>query len=345
MEDYQHEIHSSPRYPTSRKLVRQSPQPYEADDLDDTPLEEDPKVLPLPSQSRLQESLAEDVIGRSGRRKSSSSSQRKTKSTTGKPKTSKSGRSTSTASTSPLFVDELQKLEARADRINQLLAERAKKRNEQQSQAVSGISGSSSQAMYTQQQYHGVSRPPNQEQSASLGAEELEKTVAPSWNPHFWEERMDPRRQQQAKQEAWQTAQDLRYLNQPESAGYGGEGLPGLEGRRPSFRQPPTAATHPARSSGFSLRRLGWERFLDIPRKPLERITDGMVWMGIGAIVRMMFRFILMAFPGLSPVLTLLMLTPAMLAVMLVLFFPRMGWVPFYRLFLVTLGLLIGGQF
>jgi hypothetical protein len=59
----------------------------------------------------------------------------------------------------------------------------------------------------------------------------------------------------------------------------------------------------------------------------------------------MLVRFSLMMVPGLSPVFTLLMLTPALVAVILVLFFPRMGWVPIYRLFLLTLGLLIASKF
>lgn len=343
MEEYQHGIYSSQHYPTSRKLARQSQQPYEEDDLDDTPLEEDPKVLPLPSKPRSQDSLAEDVILRSGKRKSSSSSQRKTKSTASKPKASKSVRSSSSANPQ-LFVDELQKLEARADRINQILAERARKKDGEPSPTGHSmpISG---QALYSQQ-YQEVSLPPSHEWPAPVSPEstETEKSVSQPWSPQFWEQRMDAGQQQQARQDAWQTAANLRYLNHPGQPSYGDEGLSGLEDQRPAFRHKTTTGTS-SRSPSFPWHHLGWQRFLEIPHKPIERISDGVVWIGVGAIVRMLSRFVLMAFPGLTPVFTLLMLTPAMLAVFLALFVPRMGWVPCYRLFLITLGLLIGGKF
>lgn len=344
MEEYQPRIPSQ-NYQNLRKLVRQPHQPYEADDLDDTPLEEDPKVLPLPSKLRSQESLAEDVILRSGKRKSSSSSQRKTKSTAGKQKTSKSSRSTSSAS-QYLFVDELQKLEAQADRINQILAERAKKKDQEQSQPTSGAPTPSTQPIFSQQQYQGASIPPGGEWLSSVfpGPEETEKPVSQPWNPQC-QERMDPR-QQQAKQDAWQTAAELRSLNHPEYVAYGRESLSGLGSQdHPTFRQKPIAASSSSQLPSFPWRYLGLGTFLEIPRKPIERISDGALWILTGAIVRILSRSILMMLPALSPVLTLLMLTPAMLAVLLVLFVPRVGWVPYYRLFLITLGLLVGGKF
>lgn len=345
MEEYQHGIYSSQHYPTSRRLARQSQQPYEEDDLDDTPLEEDPKVLPLPSKSRSQDSLAEDVILRSGKRKSASSSQRKTKATTSKPKASKSLRSSSSTN-SQLFVDELQKLEARADRINQILAERARKKDGEPSSTGPDVPPPSSrQAPYSQQQYQEVSLPPSHEWPAPATPElaEMEKPVSQPWSPQGWEKRMDIGQQQQAKQDAWQTASDLRYLNHPGQASYRNELFSELEEQRPAFRHKTTGTS--SRSPSFPWHHLGWQRFLEIPRKPIERISDGAVWIGVGAIVRVLSRFILLAFPGLSLVFTLLMLTPAMLAVFLALFVPRMGWVPCYRLFLITLGLLIGGKF
>lgn len=356
MEEYQHGIYSSQHYSTSRRLARQSHQPYEADDLDDTPLEEESNVLPLPNQPRSQESLAEDIIGRSGKRRSSGSAQRKTKATTGKAKTSKAARST--AVNPQLFVDEVQKLAARADRINQILAERARRRDEEQSQTVADRSTPVDQVANAQQQsfqqqspqqyqqpYQGVSLPTGYDWPVSASLEpESAKSVSQPWNPQAWEERLDPRQQQQAKQDAWQTAQDLRYLNHPESVAYGGERFSGLEEQRPALRQRLGMAPA-ARSSGLPSRPSGWGWFLELPRKFTERITDAAIWIGVGAIARMLFRFILMVLPGLSPVFTLLMLSPAMLAVMLVLFFPRMGWVPIYRLFLITLGLLIASKF
>ncbi len=155
---------------------------------------------------------------------------------------------------------------------------------------------------------------------------------------------MDPRQQQQAKQEAWQTAQDLRYLNHPDTAGYGNDRFSGLEEPRPPLRQRSGAAAS-SRSSGFPARSPGWQWFLELPRKSIARLTDAAIWIGAGAIVRMLVRFIMMMVPGLSSIFTLLMLTPALLAVVLVLFFPRVGWIPIYRLFLLTLGLLIASQF
>ncbi len=352
MEEYQPRIPPSQHSPISRNRARQSHSPYEEDDLDDAPLEADPKVLPLPSQPRSQESLAEDVILRSGKRKSSSASQRKTKSTASKAKASKPMRST-TSGNPQLFVDELQKLEAQADRINRILAERAKKKEQEQSQSIqsqsiSDRSALSSQAMFSPQQPQGTSIPPKIEWPSPKFPEQEERgtPVSQSWNPQFYEERMDLRQQQQAKQDAWQAAQELRYLHQPGHPPYGGERFPGLEEQEQlPFQQKSTIAGSAARSSGFSLRHLGWERFLEIPRRPMQRLSDGVLWIVTGAIIRLIARSILVVFPSWIPVVTLLMLTPAMLAVFLVFCVPRMGWVPFYRLFLITLGLLIGGKF
>lgn len=350
MEEYQPRIPSSQNYQTLRKLVRQPHQPYEEDDLDDTPLEEEAKVLPLQSKLRSPESLADDVVLRSGKRKSSNSSQRKTKSTAGKQKTSKSSRSTASPN-SHLFIDELQKLEAQADRINQILAERAKKKDQEQTQRMPGVSASSGQPMFSQQPtlpqqpYQGAMPSSDEWFSPPFpGQEEAEKPVSHPWNPQF-QERMHPRQQQQAE-DAWQTAADLRSLNHSGHGAYRSESLPGLEGQNyPAFRQKPMATGSSSQLPSFPWRYLGLGRFLEIPRKPMERISDGALWVLAGAIARVLSRSILMLVPGLSPVLTLLMLAPAMLAVLLVLFVPRLGWVPFYRLFLITLGLLIGGKF
>ncbi|MGQ9873511.1 hypothetical protein [Leptodesmis sp.] len=156
---------------------------------------------------------------------------------------------------------------------------------------------------------------------------------------------MDFKQQQQAKQDAWQAAQELRYLYQSGHPPYGGERFPGSEEQEQlPFQQEPTIAGSTARSSGFFLHHLGWERFLEIPRSPMQKLSDGVLWIVTGAIVRLIARSILMVFPSLSSVVTLLMLTPAILAVFLVFCVPRMGWVPFYHLFLITLGLLIGGK-
>lgn len=90
---------------------------------------------------------------------------------------------------------------------------------------------------------------------------------------------------------------------------------------------------------------LPFSNFLELPAKPTDRLSDAVMWVAVAAIARIASRYLISAIPLLSPIFTLLMLAPAILALFLAVFAPKTGWVPFYRLFLLMLGLFIGGKF
>ncbi|HEY9883741.1 MAG TPA: hypothetical protein V6C98_09065, partial [Thermosynechococcaceae cyanobacterium] len=56
-------------------------------------------------------------------------------------------------------------------------------------------------------------------------------------------------------------------------------------------------------------------------------------------------QFLLVQVPALAPMLLVLMFAPAVGAVYLAMCVPKVGFVPIYRLFLIMLGLLLGGRF
>ena len=139
--------------------------------------------------------------------------------------------------------------------------------------------------------------------------------------------------QQRADYEAWRAAEELQQLMnqgqpvQPEAYRDRRHGEPAL------------------RQSLPFMRRLRIWQFLELPSKPIDRLGNAAVWIAASVVFRVGSRYLLSAFPVLSPVFTLLMLAPAVLAVFLAVFVPKTGWVPFYRLFLIMLGLFIGGKF
>lgn len=83
---------------------------------------------------------------------------------------------------------------------------------------------------------------------------------------------------------------------------------------------------------------------LELPRKPIDRISDAALWIAISAIVRVGSRYVIAAFPMLSPIFLVLMLAPAIAAVYLVFCVPKAGWIPYYRLFLIMVGFSVGGK-
>ncbi len=85
-------------------------------------------------------------------------------------------------------------------------------------------------------------------------------------------------------------------------------------------------------------------RSLELPRKPIDRISDAALWVTISAIVRVTSRYVLAVFPMLSPIFLVLMLAPAIAAVYLVFCVPKAGWIPYYRLFLIMVGFFVGGK-
>jgi hypothetical protein len=147
----------------------------------------------------------------------------------------------------------------------------------------------------------------------------------------------------QAEQESVETAEALRYLlkrelhslNREQPFSNTTEFKPPPKPRRTS--QPPTQQASKRPVSHL-------RRFLQIPPKPLDKVGDALLWVMVAAVIRVGFGFLLEAFPGLKPVLTLLMLAPVALTVYLVLRLPKAGWLWLYRPFLLLLGLLLGGR-
>ncbi len=85
-------------------------------------------------------------------------------------------------------------------------------------------------------------------------------------------------------------------------------------------------------------------RSLDLPRKPIDRISDAALWMAISMVMRVTSRYVIAAFPMLSPIFLVLMLAPAIAAMYLVFCVPKAGWIPYYRLFLIMVGFFVGGK-
>lgn len=111
----------------------------------------------------------------------------------------------------------------------------------------------------------------------------------------------------------------------------------------PSVRS--TVRTDSQRDRLRKRRTARWRRFLLPPKAPIDRLGDALLWVVVAIVLRVVSRFVLTAFPALTPVVALLMLVPAAIAVYLAICVPQAGFLSIYRLFLVMLGLLIGGKF
>ena len=165
-----------------------------------------------------------------------------------------------------------------------------------------------------------------------------------------------PETDQKAQQEATETAQALRYLASRDVGRDYVESTIASANSHEARRSVSRSRTSPSRPSqprtsqstpGFlPLRRYGLQlrQFLQMPQKSFDKVGDAVLWLVLAAAIRVGARFVLALFPILSPLFMLLMFAPAALAVYLVLFVPRAGFVSIYRLFLVMLGLLLGGR-
>ncbi|WP_421659351.1 hypothetical protein [Leptothermofonsia sp. ETS-13] len=151
-----------------------------------------------------------------------------------------------------------------------------------------------------------------------------------------------------AVQEAAETAQALRYLTNRESSsmpngtfnGNSYSQLPHSEAFWQKFPQP-----HYAPQSQFSIKRLGLlQALFQVPQKPIDKLGDAVLWIVLSAVVRVGFQFLMMTYSAYSPLIIGLMLAPAALAVYLAIFAPKAEPVSVYRLFLIMLGLLLGGK-
>ncbi|HEY9910051.1 MAG TPA: hypothetical protein V6D18_20850 [Thermosynechococcaceae cyanobacterium] len=85
--------------------------------------------------------------------------------------------------------------------------------------------------------------------------------------------------------------------------------------------------------------------WLRLPQHPVDRAIDALTWIVAAAVIRVGTRILLTVFPALSPVVIVLMLAPAAIALLLTAFVPKSGCLPLYRLGLIPLGLLLGGRF
>jgi hypothetical protein len=143
-----------------------------------------------------------------------------------------------------------------------------------------------------------------------------------------------PPTMKQAVQEAAETAQALRYLSSKERIP-----SPGANHSQEPRRSRSISSRNPIQRFGLRLK-----QFLQMPRKPMDRLGDAVLWVVIAAVARVGGRFLVITHPALAPVIIVLMLTPAALAVYLACCVPRAGFVSVYRLFLIMVGLLLGGR-
>jgi hypothetical protein len=154
---------------------------------------------------------------------------------------------------------------------------------------------------------------------------------------------------QKAQYEATETAQALRYLaSRDVSRELGREQVePSISASSPDARRSMARSRTPRPAPGLlSIRRHGLHlrQLLQMPQKPFDKVGDAVLWIVLAAAIRVGARLLLAMFPALTPVLVLLMFAPAALAVYLAMFVPRAGFVSIYRLFLIMLGLLLGGR-
>jgi len=414
MEELQARIRAIRASQTEINLASQS---YSAFDVaGDIEAQDGKKVVEMRERSPvIDEAMENGTVQKSPtKRKAQNSSKRKSQSTPTKQKAAVPFRHLRDGGQQP-FVDELRRLEAQAERINQLLAERATRKA--QPQAFDGRSDgqiqeweqaeklprnqsvptrsptfasrkpSSKSSQQVHQSYGGgeVSSMSefNDEETERLKAQaerinqllnELEATIRqggtnpdpvyPGYSPietHPERSRADlrpsfsddsqyssdvssflnsqaqmplDRNMKRAVQEAGETAQALRYLSNRERIGPSSDWHEGIA--KPRSKRP---ALGPIRQLGLRLR-----RFLQVPTKPVDRIGDAVLWIVLSAVIRLGARFLVMVYPALSPVVLVLMFVPTALAVYLAVFVPRAGFVSIYRLFLITLGLLLGGR-
>jgi hypothetical protein len=395
-------------YQSDRNLA---PYSYSAD-ADHLPLEEDANVVPM--KPRLDGVAETPLNSRSTKRKSSG------RSNSAKQKTAQSFRQFQQNSAHQPFAEELRRLETQAERINQILSDRARNKTTgtQPAQSAQRHSPPTEPHQWQAQQiYPARSHPdpdnsvhpaqPRQYDPASpaldnedteylkLQARQIRQRLteleglmeepvpppspmpsAPPWQVHE-QSRHDQSRYEQPRHEqprheqsytsgygqnamtGWQAAEDRRQSTPPygmsnkamspdaaraqqpqEKMYYPTPSNYSAPSGRPVYEPAPAPSNSPP-SSG----RTKFWRYLELPRKPFDRFGDAVLWIAASAVLRVGLRYVLAAFPALSPVLSALMLAPAALALYLAFCVPKAGWVTIYRLFLITIGLLVGGKF
>ncbi len=145
-----------------------------------------------------------------------------------------------------------------------------------------------------------------------------------------------------AVQEAAEAAQALRHLTNRE-----GSCIPNGTFNRNTYPEAfSQELPQPCYPTQNSIKRLGL-RLRDlfrVPQKPIDKLGDAVLWIVLSAVVRVGSQFLMVIYPAYSPLIIGVMLVPAVLAVYLAVFVPKAGPVSVYRLFLIMLGLLLGGK-
>lgn len=145
-----------------------------------------------------------------------------------------------------------------------------------------------------------------------------------------------------AEREAASTAKFLRHLahKKVDTPQRKSKSLPTSPSRaivhRPS--QPPELESDPNQPGWFG-------RLLLPPKDALGMAGDATIWVLGASVLRIGLQFFLGASPTLWIPIGLLLVTPALIAAYQVTFMPRSGMVLAYRLFLILVGLWVGGRF
>lgn len=358
--------------------------------------------MPMPIQNPITEDECRPHTA--SKRKQRGETGGKTRATPGSKKTFKTVRQSQPTLQHP-YSDELQRLEAHAKRINQILAEQSNKSAiretnpteiadtslphstdyrtipEASTPATKQIAQESPHAQPVKNQWH--SPTPVEEQTIETSASqehsihqrlvelglhlnEAGALISVSRMPSPSENGNHARGQSPAPQppaptspinhsptQAWEAAPSELWDEEPSypaKTGYAPSRDRGIAANRDLPRDRSRSRSFPV--SITTLRRYFREwrgylynwRSLELPRQPIDRISDAALWIAASAIVRVASRYVLAAFPILSPLFLILMLSPAIAAVYLVFCVPKAGWVSYYRLFLTMVGFLIGGK-
>jgi hypothetical protein len=343
------------KYPIQRNLAEQPDSLDDlADDLGDSTAADDMTVVELPGRSPQLDQISEaPPTRRSGtKRKSSSAAKRKTQ-PTAVQKTPPSFRQFQDMQQP--FAEELRRLEAQAERINQLLIERANRRM-QFEQAVEQVNRSQEPPVKRRSPRPSPSIPstsPEIDETETLRAQadrikqrlaELEAAMQEAASSLY----QLPEAEEEPVEEDWQLPiSDTEQA--PESVTSLSEGEPmqpepTADLARPEQfpeREGPRAARSSHRPT--TQRSLPWSQIFQLPKQPLDHLRNAAMWVAAAAGIRFSLRGLLISYPPLTPVVTLVMLVPAAIAVYLAIFVPRADSVSIYRLFLITLGFLLGG--
>jgi len=336
-DEFQARIQANKPFPTQHNLAKD---PYALPDQAQDGLPGEANVVELPSRSQSADGVTEDVVLARPTRRKSRGSKRKAQSTSSRQSTVRSRSSDQLA-----YAEDLQRLEAMAERINQLLAERA------QRQPYPPSSPAYAPAP-VQHPPHSGRRPRQPQLDEDVWQDTLEHQDTATLH-----RQADRIRQLLAELEAAMAEASAEI---DPSLGHPSQGRvsPWAPSSRETWRQPAQSPLgkampnyddsrhhHSAHRLTLLKQPLAQVRsLLKLPRKPMEWIGDAALWIAVAAAVRVGAKLIVQVMPALSPIVLILMLAPAIAAVILAIFVPRVGWVSLYRLFLVMLGLLLGGR-